>query len=123
MLNIDELTDRLKSIERNDENAHLSLTMNLKELQQNQQYADSNLEVANENDEVLLIIEFDDVDSSTSTLTEEATSIFTTSFIFSLSTESTSSSRRQFVIDISKSIDHERIRTSTLNIFDVALKL
>ena len=122
MLNIDELAERLKSISRDDENAYLSLIVNLQELQQDEQYVDSTLET-NDEDDVLSTIEFDDVDSITDTFIEAATFFSTATSTFALSVRFVFFSRRHFVADISKSIEHERIRTSTLNIFDVALEL
>ena len=124
ILSIDELTDRPESIGRSDKHAHLPLTMNLQELQQDEEYADSGLQ-ANEEGNVLPSIEFDDVDASTGGLLGEKPSLRAppTVPVFSLPTGSAFSSRRQSAVDISEPIEHERIRTSTLNNFGVALGL
>ena len=129
VLNVDELTDRIESIGRGDEDAHLPLTMNLQELQQDEDYADPDLQ-ATEEGEVPPSIEFDEIDAETGFRLGDAphsrapsTAAAPVVPIFSLPAGSVSSSRRHSAVDTSVSLHHERIRTSTLNNFGVALGL
>lgn len=93
------------------------MTIDLQKLQQNEQYANLALK-AKEN--VLSIVEFDAIDSFTSAIIEE---IYITTFIFVLSIEFASSTRRQSIVDTLELLKHECVRISTLNIFDVILEL
>lgn len=113
VLNIDELAEKLKSIEKKNENALLPLIMNLKKIQQSEQYVNSKID-----EEILPIVEFNDVDVD---VIDASISVISTTFIFVLSTKSAFFFRRQSVVDTSEFIEHERVRTSTLTSFDVAL--
>ena len=93
--------------------------MNLEDFQQNEQYADSEIDET----EILFTIEFDEVDVDFEIDVVDAFIFFFISImsIFALSAESIFFVRRQSIVDTFEPVEHERVRIFTLNDFGVVL--